>query len=121
VTYIREGKTKTTKATLKNQYLTTEIVTASSTFELEGAVLEPVSETLKNQHKIKAGVQVKSLEKGKWKDAGIESGFIITEIDQRPIVNRDDMESALRAAKDQGVLIEGIYPNGEKAYYGIGW
>ena len=23
--------------------------------------------------------------------------------------------------KDDGVLVEGVYPNGVKAYYGIGW
>ena len=23
--------------------------------------------------------------------------------------------------KNDGVLVEGIYPNGVKAYYGIGW
>ncbi len=121
VTFIREGKTKTVKAILKNQYKTTEVVTVTNAFKMEGATLEPVSDTFKKKYQLKSGVQVKELEKGKWKDAGIESGFVITEIDQRPINGMKDMETSLNAARGEGVLIEGIYPNGEKAYYGIGW
>lgn len=63
-----------------------------------------------------------ALEKGKWKDAGIKEGFIVTAIDKRPITNVDDLSRALTSSSDgSGVLIEGIYESGVKAYYGIGW
>ena len=121
VTFIREGKTKTVDAVLKNQFMTTEVVKANSAFQMEGATLEPVSDTYKEKFGLKSGVQVKSIEKGKWKEAGIEEGFIITKIDKRPIANMDDLSASLNGARGEGILIEGVYPNGEKAYYGIGW
>jgi len=126
VTYIREGKTETVKATLKNQFMTTEVVTASSAsekgaYEVSGAKVEPVSDTMKQKLKLDNGVQVRDLDNGKFKEAGIEEGFIITKIDRRPIRTVDDLTASLDAARGEGVLIEGIYPSGEKAYYGLGW
>ncbi|MEQ8470598.1 MAG: Do family serine endopeptidase [Marinoscillum sp.] len=121
VTFIRDGKTQTVKATLKNQFMNTDVVTASSSFEIDGAKLEPVSETMKSNLRLENGVQVKELNNGKWKEAGIEQGFIITKIDKRPIRNMDDLNASLNSARGEGILIEGIYPNGEKAYYGVGW
>ncbi len=126
VTYIRDGKTETVKATLKNQFMTTEVVTASSAsekgaYEVSGAKVEPVSDTMKQKLKLDNGVQVRDLDNGKFKEAGIEEGFIITKIDRRPIRTVDDLTASLDAARGEGVLIEGIYPSGEKAYYGLGW
>ena len=121
VTFVRDGKTRTVTATLKNQFMTTEVVTADASFEVEGARLEPVSDKLKKQFNLDAGVQIKNLNKGKWKDAGIQEGFIITRIDKRQIRNMEDLTASLNSARGEGILIEGIYPNGEKAYYGVGW
>lgn len=126
VTYIRGGKTETVSATLKNQFMTTEVVTASSAseksaFEISGARMEPVSDRVKSDLKIDEGVQVKNLGNGKFKEAGIEEGFIITKIDRKPIKTVGDLTASLDEARGEGVLIEGIYPNGEKAYYGLGW
>ena len=89
--------------------------------ELSGAKIEPVSKTMKEKLKLDNGVQVKDLDNGKFKEAGIEEGFIITKIDRREIRTVDDLTASLDAARGEGVLIEGIYPNGEKAYYGLGW
>ena len=51
--------------------------------------------------------------------AGIKEGFIITRVDKKLIHNYDDLLNALEDKKG-GVLIEGVYPNGMKAYYGFG-
>jgi hypothetical protein len=59
------------------------------------------------------------LDGGKLRSSGIKEGFIITRIDQEQIRTADDIERIL-AAKRGGVLIEGIYPNGVRAYYGLG-
>ena len=56
---------------------------------------------------------------GKLRSAGIKEGFIITSIDKKPILSTSDLDSALKT-KQGGVLIEGIYPNGMRAYYGFG-
>jgi Do/DeqQ family serine protease len=65
------------------------------------------------------GMQISSLDKGAFNDAGIKVGFIITKIDKTVIYSIEDIENAL-SGKTGGVLIEGFYPNGMKAYYGFG-
>ncbi len=121
VTYVRDGKTYTTKAKLKNIFDSTQVVTTSSVIEIEGAKLAPVNDRLKDKLGIEGGVQISSIGEGKWKQAGIKEEFIITKIDKRDIRTPEDLSSALRGARGEGILIEGLYPNGEKAYYGIGW
>ena len=70
---------------------------------------------------INSGLQIKDLGSGKWKETDIKEGFIITKIDRREINSPEDLSMALRRSEGQGILIEGLYPNGEKAYYGVGW
>jgi serine protease Do len=123
VTYIREGKTKTTVATLKNAMNTTAVVKAEKTkvFQVEGAILAPVSAELKEKLSLEEGLQIQGIESGKWRDAGIVEGFIVTKIDRQPIGSMEQLSAALSKARGEGILIEGVYPNGEKAYYGLGW
>ena len=56
---------------------------------------------------------------GKLRSAGIREGFIITKIDKKDVSSLEDVKSTLEN-KDGGVLIEGVYPNGMRAYYGFG-
>jgi len=123
VTYIRAGKTKTTIATLKNALNTTAVVKAETakSFKVEGAILAPVDNEVKQKLNIDEGLQIQDIASGKWKDAGIEKGFIVTKIDRQPIGSMQELTAALNNARGEGILIEGIYPNGEKAYYGLGW
>jgi hypothetical protein len=44
---------------------------------------------------------------------------VITQIDKKPITSVKDIENAL-SRKKGGVLIEGVYPNRNRAYYGFG-
>ena len=65
------------------------------------------------------GVKISKLIGGKLRNAGIKEGFIITHVDRKPITSVDDLMRILENKKG-GILIEGIYPNGMKAYYGFG-
>lgn len=84
-----------------------------------GAGFASVPEKLKSDLNIDAGVQVTSLGDGKLKNAGVRQGFIIMRVDGKSIRTKDELSSAL-ANKKGGVLIEGIYPNRTRAYYGFG-
>ena len=68
---------------------------------------------------IQNGVKVPSINGGKFRSSGIREGFIITRIDQEAVNRPEDVERIL-ANKKGGVLIEGVYANGTKAYYGLG-
>ena len=122
VTYIRDGKTNKTIATLKNTLGTTEIVASNNNYSFDGARFSDLTKELKEKLELKGGAQVIDIEKGKWKDAGITKGFIVTSINKRGISDVEDLSTTLsQLPKDDGVLVEGTYPNGVKAYYGIGW
>ncbi len=65
------------------------------------------------------GLKITSLKPGKLKSAGIKEGFIVTSIDKKAIYTTEDVQNILQN-KRGGILIEGMYPNGMRAYYGFG-
>ena len=69
---------------------------------------------------ISGGSKVVEIQEGKWKDIGIKEGFIITAVDKVAIKNTEQLISTLQGVQG-GVLIEGMYPDGTKEYYGMGW
>jgi len=122
VTFIRDGKKKTVNATLKNTLGTTEVVASTNSFTIDGAVFADVPKELKEKLEIEGGAQISEISNGKWKSSGITKGFIVTSINKREISDVEELSTLLsQLPKDDGVLVEGVYPNGVKAYYGIGW
>jgi Do/DeqQ family serine protease len=120
VTLNRNNKELNVSVTLKNEHGTTKIITKEKDqVQLLGATLKTLSEKEKDRLNLSNGLKVAKLEAGKFKDAGIKEGFIITRIDKTPINSSGEL-MALLENKKGGVLIEGIYQNGMKAYYGFG-
>ena len=119
VRYLRNGELKETKAVLRNPSGTTEIVELKDDFKSEGATFAELSEDLIERLEIDGGVQLSNLRDGKWKAAGLKEGFIITEIANQKILSLSDLEGVLKRSSGEGILIEGYYPNGDKAYYGM--
>ena len=106
---------------LKNMSGDEAIVSNNSTLLLEklGAKFTDIKKSeLKNLH-IKSGVKVDQLYNGKLRMSGIRKDFIITQVNQQDIANTKHLLSILSKI-DDGVLIEGIYPNGKKEFYGFG-
>jgi len=64
------------------------------------------------------GIQVISLSEGPLKDAGIRKGYIITRINGEDITETEQIRNAFESGEG-GLLVEGIYPNGKTAYYGV--
>lgn len=120
VTYIHDGDKKTASTTLKNTMGDTKLLAKNDKKVISGAALQEVPAAVKEKLNIDGGVQLTQINAGKFKDAGIREGFIITSVDKQPINNVEDLQAILQN-KQGGTLIEGIYPNGERAYYGMGW
>jgi serine protease Do len=123
VTVIRNGKEKTLSATLKNIRGETAPSKKQPVVlnKALGVELMELSEIEKKAMKIDSGVKISKIHSGKIKDdTNIKEGFIITSVDKRKINKPSDLESVL-SNKTGGLLIEGLYPNGEKAYYALGW
>ena len=121
VKYIRDGKVKELFATLKNTEGTTNVIEVGNSFKREGATFEEASAEILQELRIEGGVRVSEVNSGKWKTAGLKKGFIITRLDKTKISSLEQFILLINNVKGDGLLIEGYYPNGEKAYYGIGW
>lgn len=85
---------------------------------LGAELAEADRETLEKLN-IENGLIVTDLLDGKLKNAGIKKGFIITHVNKRKVNSIDDIKNVIKMSRG-GVLIEGIYPNGEEAYYVFG-
>jgi len=121
--YVRDNKKYTVQATLYNNQGSTKITKAKSIADLGCAFKKPAEETLKSL-KISGGMQVTGLKAGRFKDAGIKDGFIVTEINQSAISSTDDIEKIYDAImksndSDQVMFITGFYPTGKKMYYAV--
>jgi serine protease Do len=121
VTLKRNNQVKILNVVLKNKNGNTNVVERAKTEVVSalGASFEPVSEEDMNRLNIGNGLKVVKLGAGKLIGSGIKEGFIITSVDKKKITSVDDIRETLENKKG-GVLIEGIYPNGMRAYYGFG-
>ncbi len=117
---LRGNKEVKVTATLQNQSGDTELIkegTGDLTFFL-GAHLRPATKEIRDQLKIRAGIEVVSIEEGKLRDAGIRKGFVITHINQKQVGTVQQLALAIQTAQ-RGVLIEGRYPDGSVYYYAL--
>ncbi len=118
---LHNHKIKEYDLVLTNEYGKTKLDDISNENKLvrTGAKFKEISKELKQALNINYGVQVISLDNGLFKSAGIRRGFIIQSIDKIVVKSTAELEKAINK-KTGGILIEGIYPNGVRAYYGIG-
>ena len=121
ITYLRDQKTREVSVTLQNSMGTTEVIKSTNSMALEGAEFEDLPKEMLEKMNLKGGIRFKEIGPGKWKNAGIKPGFIVTMVDKREIKNVGEFNTYLSAVQGDGILISGFYPNGEKAYYGIAW
>ncbi|MEI6749882.1 MAG: Do family serine endopeptidase [Bacteroidota bacterium] len=117
----RDGKEMVYNVKLLNKEGTTQVVKkeVQGVDDLLGATFSTAPADLMQKLGIDHGVQVASLSNGILLEAGIRQGFVITEIDKKPVFASTDIKKALQN-KSGGVLIEGVYPNRTRAYYGFG-
>ncbi|TND06550.1 MAG: degQ [Bacteroidetes bacterium] len=86
---------------------------------LLGASFSPAKPDEMKRLGIENGLKINRLDPGKLRSAGLREGFIITTVDKKKIQSLEDLRSAIDNKKG-GVLIEGVYPNGMRAYYAFG-
>jgi len=115
----RNGKMKQMEVTLRNLQGDTKVVKAGSYDTILGAKVVGIGELELNKLGIKHGVKVSELQDGKLKSAGVKPGFIITTINNKPVMSVDELNRILNGIKG-GVYIEGVYQNGVVAYYAFG-
>lgn len=118
ITVNRGGQEQTFLVTLKNKEGNLNLYKRNDeAMHLLGADLENFSNSYGNLQ----GVKVLKLSTGKLKSAGIKEGFLITKVNGKPIKDKSDLEEILSTNEQGSIYVEGLYPNGQKAYYAFGW
>lgn len=120
VTFDRKGKEITIQVILTSPPNKVKFTPGQNILSIAGATFENIDEAMQQKLGLTGGVQVKALKGGKWQQAGIKKGFIIRTIDKQPVESIAQLASIL-SSKEGGILVEGIYPNGMRGYYALGW
>jgi S1-C subfamily serine protease len=115
----RDNKKKPFNVTLRNKHGDTEIVKGDDSDEIFGSKFVAVSDRDKDELGIRYGIKITELGNGKFKDAGIKKGFIITQVNKNAVSEVDDFKRIIKNSRG-GILVEGIYSSGEVAYYVFG-
>ena len=117
----RDGQLKKFDVVLRNKQGTTSLNSnpIKKAMTILGAQMVSAPKELLNEVNVPSGVQIVALENGQLKRSGLREGFIITQISQKPVSTPEEIQAFINNKKG-GILIEGVYPNGIKAYYGIG-
>lgn len=124
LSYERGKQLSETEITLRNVEGSEKIARAEVRKPLESAVLratlQATSAEMRSVLGISGGVEVIEIEENSVFDrAGVAPGFVITYIDKKPVSRPADVERMVKNAKG-GMLLEGMYPDGRRAYYALG-
>ena len=120
VSYLRDGERHDVLARLRNLEGNEIMISREVRFDLGGAQVDDVPYKELAALQLEGGTRIKHLSDGKWKDAGLKEGFIITYVDKVPVDNVEDLNRILEYKKG-GILVEGFYPDGKKGTYGVEW
>ena len=123
VEYYRNNKLHRTTVTFKNDQGNTKMTKQSDVMSL-GCAFTELSNAEKEDLAISKGLKVVGIKAGKFKNAGIRDGFIITDINNIPVDSRDDVENIYNQIMRSGdadkvMFITGFYPTGKKVYYAV--
>ncbi|MDQ2794052.1 MAG: Do family serine endopeptidase [Bacteroidota bacterium] len=124
VSYLRGSAASTTEAVLRNATGTTGVVREDATaaaIKYEGATIAAVPPRDLAKLGLEGGAKISGIKGSNFRETGMADGFIITRIDKNAVTKPADVKNYLDEARNNsGALVEGVYPDGRKAYYPIG-
>lgn len=91
VTYLRNGKQNSVAVVLKNASGTTDVIARASETTAYGATLEPLTSSEKRKYNVDYGVKVVDPGDGRFKDLGINKGYIILTINGKRVETPEDV------------------------------
>ena len=97
ITYMRNKKKDTVTAVLRNAQGNTKVLEQMDMDQF-GAALKPLDSETKRQLNLPNGLEVVAVKKGKMADAGVEKGWIILQVNDRPMNTMEDFEEAVKEA-----------------------
>ena len=124
VSYLRGGTAGNVEPVLRNATGTTDVVreeAAAASIKYEGATIAAVPVRDLAKLGLEGGAKISGIKGSNFRETGMADGFIITRIDKNLVTKPTDVKAYLeQARRNAGALVEGVYPDGRKAYYPIG-
>lgn len=121
ITFLRDKKKHTETVTLKNAQGNTEVVKAAD-LDVLGANFREINDETKKRLNTSYGLEVLKVNNGAMKDAGINKGFIIQNVNDQPMKTIEDLQKAVKDAstsREPVLFIQGLYPTGKKGYFAV--
>jgi hypothetical protein len=121
ISYLRKKVRETKTVTLKNAQGNTDVV-KSADLDVLGGNFRSVTQKQKDDLKISYGLEVIKVNNGALKQAGINKGLIILDVNDIPMKSLSDLQTAVKnasTAKDPVLYIKGMWPTGKKDYFAI--
>jgi len=117
ITVMRKEILKDHVVTLTNREGNTDLLRKQSVTSVSlGADFEVVSKVERDKMSIDAGVKVLNIRNGLIRNMNLPEGFVITAINKVKLNDAEDTIRILESNKGT-VVIEGVHPNGTRAYY----
>ena len=116
VTYLRNKKSHTETAVLRNAQGGTEVLEEVD-IDLFGAQLRPLSDENRQALALRYGLEVIAIKKGKLMEAGITKGMILLQVNDQEMRTVEDFENVVKAANqssDRVLWIRAITPSGRR-------
>lgn len=123
ITVNRKGKERTFDVVLRNkQGETGPVTTAKETgIDVLGATFETLPQPQKRELGITNGVVVKKLQDGALRRAKVPEGFIIIKVNNQRVDDPETLNKIVGAlGAGDGILIQGLHPNGKSDYFAFG-
>ncbi|MFD2163396.1 trypsin-like peptidase domain-containing protein [Paradesertivirga mongoliensis] len=116
LTYLRNGRTTTTSATLKGEEETERLARSTSTTALRsklGVSVSPLPARAKQYYRLNSGLLVTAVERGSFFERyGLTRNTIITQVNGRPVNNAAELDAALALSRNGVARLEVISPEG---------
>ncbi|NLO71244.1 MAG: Do family serine endopeptidase [Porphyromonadaceae bacterium] len=119
--FVRNNKQMKVNVTLMNAEGTMDVVSTNKFQQDLGVQLKPISDTVKEALGIDTGLEVVT-SSGKFREQGIQQGYIILKINNRNMASVKDFENVYNDAQksNKTLNIAGVYPTtGKITYYKI--
>jgi Do/DeqQ family serine protease len=117
LTINRDNSLENFELVLRNKHGNTDIVKTEDS--IYGATLSNLKSNELRRLRLRSGVIVQEVKEGKFLDAGVKEGYIITRINQQSVTSVSEAVSMLKNVQG-GIFLEGVYSNGRSAYYAFG-
>lgn len=116
----RDGALQQVWVTLRNTEGNTYLpkLKTERTLNIFGADMTPISAQEKKALHLANGVKIVRVSEGRIKNAGIKVGFIITQLDDKPVSSAEEIFRIINTSR-RAIVVSGVFGNGTKGYHAI--